>query len=84
MVPRKKLVQVLGPGCPRCTQLKETVEAAARELGVDAAVQAVTQIDAILAFDVLMTPALVIDGVVKLVGRVPSSDEIKMLLAEGP
>ena len=76
-------IQVLGVRCPQCTQLKETFESVVRDLGVEATVEHVTDIDAILRLDVLMTPAVVIDGQVKLVGRVPSLDEIRWLL-QGP
>lgn len=74
-------IQVLGPGCPKCTKLAENAEAAARALGVDYQLEKVTDIAQILAFGVMMTPALVVDGKVKLVGKVPSPDDIKALLA---
>ncbi len=75
-----KRIQVLGPGCTRCAQLAENARVAAQELGLEATVEKITDIDAILDFGVLMTPALVVDGQVKLVGTVPSSEEIKALL----
>ena len=75
-----KLIQVLGPGCPRCTKLAQAVQTAAQELGIEATVEKVTDMDQITGFGVMMTPALVIDGEVKLVGRVPSAEEIKKLL----
>ena len=73
-------VQVLGVGCPKCRQLAANVEAAARALGIDCAAEKVTDINDILEFDVAMTPALVVDGVVKAVGEVPSVEAIKALL----
>ncbi len=76
-----KRIQVLGTGCPKCAKLAENVEAAARELGLDCDVEKVTDIEAIMAFNVMMTPALAVDGEVKVVGKVPSVDEIKGLLA---
>jgi len=74
-------IQVLGPGCPKCTRLAEAAEAAAKAARIDYQLEKVTDINAITAFGVMMTPALVIDGEVKVVGKVPSEDEIKALLA---
>jgi len=76
-----KLLQVLGPGCAKCTKLKEQAESAVRELGIEATVEKVEDINVITGFGVMMTPALVIDGEVKVVGKVPSVEEIKKLLA---
>ncbi len=76
-----KRVQVLGTGCPKCEKLAENAEAAARELGLECEVEKVTDIEAIMAFNVMMTPALAVDGDVKVVGKVPSVEEIKELLA---
>jgi small redox-active disulfide protein 2 len=73
-------VQVLGTGCAKCTKLKENAEAAVKELGVVATVEKVEDINRITSFGVMMTPALAIDGEVKLVGKVASPDEIKQLL----
>jgi small redox-active disulfide protein 2 len=75
-----KKLQVLGSGCPKCKKLAETMELAAKELGVPYEIEKVTEIDQILSFGVAMTPALVIDGRVALSGRVPSPDEAKKLL----
>ncbi len=75
-----KLVQVLGPGCPKCEKLKKNAETAVQELGIEAAVEKVTDMDVITGFGVMMTPALVVDGEVKVVGRVPSPEDIKKLL----
>jgi small redox-active disulfide protein 2 len=76
-----KLLQVLGPGCAKCTKLAENVKAAADELGINARVEKVTDINAIVGFGVMMTPALVIDGEVKVVGKVPSVEDVKQLLS---
>jgi len=73
-------IQVLGPGCPKCKKLAENAEAAAKALGVDYQLDKVTDIAQILSFGVMMTPALVVDGKVKMVGKVPSSEDIKALL----
>jgi len=75
-----KVVQVLGPGCPKCERLKENAEVAVRELGIDAVVEEITDVDAMLDLGVLMTPALAVDGEVKAVGRVLAPEEIKSLL----
>ena len=73
-------IQVLGTGCTKCTKLAESVEAVARELEIDFELEKITDINQIMAFGVMMTPALAIDGEVKVVGKVPSVDEIKKLL----
>jgi len=76
-----KLVQVLGPGCPKCENLAKNAELAVREMGIEAAVEKITDIDTMIDFGVLMTPALAVDGEVKAVGRVLSVEEIKAMLA---
>lgn len=75
-----KKVQVLGTGCAACGRLADLAVRAAAESGLEVAVEKVTEIDRILAFDVPATPALVVDGEVKVVGRVPSLDELKAML----
>ncbi len=75
-----KQIQVLGPGCPKCKKLAANAMAAVEESGADAAVEKVTDIMQITSFGVMMTPALVVDGEVKAVGKVPSTDEIKKML----
>ncbi len=74
-------LQILGTGCPRCKKLAENTEAAARELGIEYELVKVTDITEIVAFGVMMTPALVVNGEVKLQGQAPSPDKIKALLA---
>lgn len=76
-----KRIQILGTGCPKCKKLAENAEAAAKELGLECEVEKVTDIEAIMAFNVMMTPALAVDGDVKVVGKVPSVEEIKEMLA---
>ena len=76
-----KLVQVLGPGCAKCAQLKENAEQAVQALGIEASVEKVEDINVITGFGVMMTPALAIDGEVKAVGKVLSAEEIQKLLA---
>lgn len=74
-------IQVLGTGCAKCTALMANVEAAVKALGVEATVEKVEKITEIMKFNVLMTPALVVDGQVKSAGRVLSPDDIKKFLA---
>jgi small redox-active disulfide protein 2 len=76
-----KKVQVLGTGCPKCKKLAENAEAAAQALGVEYTIEKVTDINEIMKFGVMMTPALAIDGQVKVVGKVPSPEEIQRMLA---
>jgi small redox-active disulfide protein 2 len=81
------IVQVLGTGCTRCKTLFENAKKAVEQSGVDATVEKVEDIQKIMSFEILMTPGLVIDGVVKAAGRVPNVDEIKKLIAaaqDGP
>lgn len=73
-------LQILGPGCAKCRQLAANVEAAARAMGIEHTLEKVTDINDILEFDVAMTPALVVDGVVKAVGTVPDVEAIQGLL----
>lgn len=77
-----KRIQILGTGCPKCKKLAENAEAAARELGLECEVEKITDIEAIMAFNVMMTPALAVDGDVKVVGKVPSKDDIKEILSK--
>ena len=75
-----KKIQILGTGCPKCRKLAENAEAAAKELGIDYEIEKITDINDMIKFGVMMTPALVIDDEVKAVGKVPEVDEIKILL----
>jgi len=75
-----KKIQILGTGCPKCKKLAENVEAAAKELGIEFEIEKVTDINEIMSFGVMMTPALAVDGDVKVVGKVASPDEIKGML----
>lgn len=76
-----KKIKVLGPGCPKCMELAKRTEAAAKALGGDYEVEKVSELGKIMAFGVMMTPALVVDGEVKVVGQVPSVEEIKKIIA---
>jgi len=76
----KKLL-ILGVGCPKCKKLTELVDQAAKSLGIEYEIEKVTDIKRITSFGVMMTPALVVDGEVKISGKVPSIEEIKKLIA---
>ena len=76
-----KTIQVLGTGCPKCKMLAENAEAAAKAIGIEYELVKVTQINDIMAMGVMMTPALAVDGVVKVVGKVATAEEIKAFLA---
>ena len=73
-------IQILGTGCPKCKKLAELTEKAAKELGMEYELIKVTQINDIMNFGVMSTPALAVDGMVKFAGRVPSVEEIKNYL----
>lgn len=73
-------IQILGTGCPSCLKLAENAKQAAAEAGVDAEIEKVTDINQITTFGVMMTPALAVDGQVKIVGKVASPEEIKKVL----
>ena len=75
-----KQLLILGTGCAKCSKLYEVTEQAAKELGVPYEINKVTDLKQIMALQVMVTPALVVDGTVKVAGRVPSVDEIKKLL----
>lgn len=75
-----KKLQVLGTGCPKCERLAQNAETAAKELGIEYEIEKVTDINKIMQFGVMMTPALAVEGEVKVVGKVPTTDEIKKML----
>ncbi len=74
-------IQILGPGCPNCKKLAEVAETAAEELGIDYQMEKITDLNVITGFGVMMTPALAVDGEVKVVGKVPDVEEIKKMLS---
>jgi thioredoxin 1 len=73
-------IQVLGTGCPKCTKTLAAVEAVVAELGMEVELEKVTDINEIMAFGVMSTPAVAIDGQVKICGRVPSQADLKKIL----
>ena len=76
-----KKIQILGSGCPKCKALAQNAETAAKEMGVEYQIEKVTDINEIMKFGVMMTPALVVDGQVKVVGKVLSPEQIKAMLS---
>ena len=75
-----KTIQILGAGCPKCKKLAENAEAAAKALGIEYTIEKVTDITEIMAFGVMVTPALVVDGQVKVAGKVPDVEAIQAML----
>jgi small redox-active disulfide protein 2 len=75
-------IKVLGPGCPKCQQTEKNVKEAVAESGVDAKVDKVTNILEIAKYGVFGTPAVVVDGQVKSVGKIPSKEEVKTWIAK--
>ena len=75
------LIQILGTGCPKCERLAYNAKTAADELGIDYKMEKVEDISEIMGFGVMMTPAFVLNGVVKASGKVLSVEDIKKILA---
>jgi small redox-active disulfide protein 2 len=76
-----KKIQILGSGCAKCQKLAETAKLAAEQLGLACEFEKVTDINRFADFGVMVTPALVVDGQVKVMGRVPPLAEMKQLLS---
>ena len=75
-----KKIQILGTGCPKCKSLAQSAETAAKEMGIEYQIEKVTDINEIMKFGVMMTPALAVDGQVKAVGKVLTPEQIKQLI----
>jgi small redox-active disulfide protein 2 len=75
-----KKIQILGTGCPKCKKLAENAEIAAKDIGIEYEIEKVTQINEIMKMGVMMTPALAVDGKVKVVGKAASVEELKEIL----
>ena len=75
-------IEVLGTGCTKCHSLETAARSAADHLGIDYSLEHVTDINRITQYGVMMTPALVVDGKVKVVGHVPSEADLQKLLQE--
>lgn len=77
-----KTIKVLGPGCPKCKTTFHNVEEAVKQLGIEATVTKVEDIEEMMRYNVLTTPVLIINEEIKIKGRVAQIDEIKELLNE--
>jgi len=75
-----KKIQILGTGCPKCKKLAENAETAAEALGIEYEIEKIKDINEIMKFGVMMTPALAVDGQVKIVGKVPSPEDIEKMI----
>jgi small redox-active disulfide protein 2 len=74
------VIKILGTGCAKCHQLEENTRKAVADLGIDATIEKVEDMKDIVKYGVMRTPALVVDEKIKVMGRVPSSEEIKKYL----
>jgi len=75
-----KKLQILGTGCTKCFKLAKNAEAAAKAAGIEYELEKVTDINEIMTLGVMITPALVVDGEIKVVGKVPDAEAIKPML----
>ena len=73
-------IEILGMGCATCNKLEDTVRLAIKEMGIDAEIDHVKDIKKIMSYGVMTTPALVIDGEVKVAGKIPSLTDIKQMI----
>ncbi|MDQ2087797.1 thioredoxin family protein [Herbivorax sp. ANBcel31] len=73
-------IKVLGTGCAKCKNLEKIVREVVSDMGISANVEKVTEINKIMEYDILMTPGLVINGAVKVAGKVPGKDELKKII----
>ena len=76
-----KTITVYGPGCMRCQKTEEIVKQAVEEVGIQATVVKVSDVQKMVAAGVMSTPAVAVDGVVKLAGRIPKADEVRQWIA---
>lgn len=76
----KMVIEILGTGCTKCKQLAANAQQAVNEMGIEATIEKVEKIEDIMEYGVLKTPALVVDEQVKVMGRVPSAEDIKKYL----
>jgi len=77
------LIKILGSGCAKCNRLEQLTREAVAELGIEATFEHVTEMDRIMAYPIMTTPALVVDEAVKVSGRMPSKDELLAWLTPG-
>lgn len=77
-----KVIKILGTGCPSCVSTEKIVTEVVNELNIEARIEKITEIMDIMQYDVMSTPAIVVDGKVMIKGKVPSKDEVKALLVD--
>ena len=75
-----KKIQILGTGCPKCKKLMEITRQVVKDAGIEAEVTKVEDINEIMKFGIMMTPALAVDGEVKVTGRIPKPDELRTMI----
>lgn len=76
-----KEIKILGIGCPKCKKLADLTETAAKELNIEYQLEKVTDLNKIMEFGVMVTPALIVDGQVKVAGKIPKVEDIKKILS---
>jgi len=74
-------IEILGPGCSKCQVLYQRADEAAKAMGIEYEITKVTDIERIIGYGIMSTPALVVNGTVKLVGRVPSAEQLRGFLS---
>jgi small redox-active disulfide protein 2 len=75
-----KTIQIFGTGCAKCDRLTDVAEAAARDLAIDYRLEKITDVKRFADYGVMLTPAMALDGELKVAGRIPTPDEMKRLL----
>ncbi len=75
-------IEVAGPGCPRCGATADNVSRALKELGLDAAVEKITDINAMIDRGVLQSPALILDGKIVIQGKIPTVEQVKQFISK--
>lgn len=76
-----KTIKILGTGCAKCKQTEAVIRETLSDMGLDANIEKVEDIQKIMEYDIMSTPAVVLDGAVKMTGKVPSKDEVRAMLA---
>ena len=76
-----KTIKILGTGCAKCKQTEAVIRETLSDMGLEANIEKVEDIQKIMEYDIMSTPAVVLDGVVKMTGKVPSKEEVRAMLA---
>jgi small redox-active disulfide protein 2 len=77
-----KTIHILGSGCAKCNKLYDTTQKVAEELGLEYTLEKITDMMQFANYGVMITPTIVVDGKLKMAGKIPSSDEIKTFLSD--